>query len=117
MWVQGFLKLVSKRCKVNVAITVSEMSNLGLYYVFEMFVCIMLYQLNKSKNIFTANWQCVCVCCVLGTTPVVQQQRSASDWIKVLLGCGCAPFGKSGFGFEIQAQGEVLCHPQEGHAE
>lgn len=62
---------------------------------------------------------CACACArsVLGTTPMVQQQHSAPDWIKVLLGCGCAPFGKSGFGFEIEAQGEVLCHPQEGQAE
>lgn len=74
--------------------------------------------------IYLRAWVCATMCMhVLGLTHVVQQQqrqqqqRSAPDWIKVLLGCGCAPFVKSGFGFEIEAQGEVLCHPQEGQAE
>lgn len=59
---------------------------------------------------------CVCVCVPSGHRSHVvqqqQQQRTAPDWIKVLLGCGRAPFGKSGFGFEIEAQEEALCHPQ-----
>lgn len=66
--------------------------------------------------IYLCAWVCATMCMhVLGQQQ--QQQRSAPDWIKVLLGCGCAPFVKSGFGFEIEAQGEVLCHPQEGQAE
>lgn len=57
----------------------------------------------------------VCLCVPFGhRSRVVQRQCSAPDWIKVLLGCGCAPFGKSGFGFAIEAQGEVLCYPPRG---
>lgn len=58
--------------------------------------------------------------CMFRALLAQSNSRSSSntpDWIKVLLGCGCAPFVKSGFGFEIEAQGEVLCHPQEGQAE
>lgn len=69
--------------------------------------------------IYLCAWVCATTCMhVLGLTHVVQQQQqqSAPDWIKVLLGCGYAPFVKSGFGFEIEVQGEVLCHPQEWYS-
>lgn len=40
---------------------------------------------------------CVCVCMPFELCSIaVQQQHSAPVWIKVLLGCGCAPFGKIG---------------------
>lgn len=84
---------------------------MGLYVIRRDLIVLMIY---------LCAWVCATMCMhVLGLTHVVQQQqqRSAPDWIKVLLGCGCAPFVKSGFGFEIEAQGEVLCHPQEGQAE
>lgn len=88
------------------------MISMPLYVIRRDLIVLMIY---------LCAWVCATMCMhVLGLTLVVQQQqqqRSAPDWIKVLLGCGCAPFVKSGFGFEIEAQGEVLCHPQEGQAE
>ena len=82
--------------------------NLSLYYT-SCFLYMIWYD-----HMCVCVRVCVCVCTRLLDSASL---RSAPDWIKVLLGCGCAPFGKSGFGFEIEAQGEALCHPQEGRAE
>lgn len=62
---------------------------------------------------------CVCVCvCLLSFAPLrFSSSIVLQSGLKSCLVVAVLHLGKSGFGFEIEAQGEVLCHPQEGQAE
>lgn len=98
---------------VNAGFSLAGVYILFMFSFFCLLFCFIRYHLKQVYSFLLPGiWYdmiwCVFYVCTSGRLSgsgslVVLQQCGAPDWIKVLLGCCCAPFVKSGF--EIEAQG------------